>query len=105
MAIILLLRDAETGSPGREVHDFFHADLTVWDPWHHCFLITDRCPLTPDERTRWFDGKDRDRYAVLCLPDAAGHRPVGVKGQTSVALYVGPLPDIFRTLDALQSCT
>ena len=103
-AIILVLRDAETNSPGREVHDFFHANPTVWDPWHYCFLITDLCSLKPQEEHDWFNGQKRDRCAVLCLLDANGDRPVGAKGKTSADLYVGGLPDIFRILDALQSC-
>lgn len=104
MAIILLLRDAEENSPGREVHDFFHAHSEAWDPWHYCFLLTDLCPLSAEERAGWFDDQNRDRYAVLCLPNDAGKRRVGKKGRTSVDLYVAGHPDIFRILDALQSC-
>jgi hypothetical protein len=104
MAIVLVLRDAETDSPGRTVHDFFHANPTVWDPWHHCFLITDACPLTAKEERDWFNNQNRDRYAVLCLPDANGARAPGAKGKTSADLYVNGHPDIFRILDALQGC-
>jgi hypothetical protein len=103
-AILLLLRDPENNSPGQAVHDFFVANAGVWDPWHYCFLITDECPLTGQERADWFDDQNRDRYAVLCLPDANGHRARAAHGQTSTKLYVNGLPDIFRILDALQSC-
>ncbi len=103
-AIVLLLRDPENGSPGRAVHDFFMADPTVWDPWHRVALITDQCPLKTSERANWFDGNDSDYYAVLCPPDATGVRRRGAHGSIIHDLLHDGYPDLFLTLDVLQSC-
>ena len=100
--VVLLLRGTKDASPAREVHDVFVDDPSVWDPWHRVALITDFCPLSPEEDL-WFDNKRSNYYAVLRNAAGDAFKRIAAHGRIKADLYDFGEPDLFKILDALQT--
>ena len=80
---VLLLSGVRESKVGK-VYDFVSNENL--EPWRRCFLITDLVVLTEAEQTRWFDGANTDRYAVVG----------GTQHPKSVALK-GPIEDLLKS--------